>query len=227
MSFAFAMAGTTGVADTMELNESVFREIKKTCSQVSEGGYNLSVDGAISGKVGGIFKHLFGMEMDAGGGGKIEYWKGIQQVLRSQQIEDNKDYRDCVEFMFQAVLELQESKSEAGVALKPEKKELSCSSGVLEANGTISLQTRAICCVQRQLNRIGFQRIEVDGYLGPDTLVSSEAYRTHMSKKFVAQGWRQPALDNYNAEHWCEKVAEAHPQTEDYYLEFVRLSGFH
>jgi TPR repeat protein len=78
--------------------------------------------------------------------------------------------------------------------------------------------TAAVRCVQKELNALGFEAGPTDGKVGVRTFLASEAYIRYM-KANAEVGWAKPSLNDDNARHWCEKVAEAHPAVAPFWRE--------
>lgn len=87
------------------------------------------------------------------------------------------------------------------------------------ATSTAALaDTDAVRCVQKELNALGFEAGLTDGMVGVRTFLAGEAYIRYM-KANAEVGWAQPSLNDGNARHWCEKVAEAHPAVAPFWRE--------
>lgn len=76
--------------------------------------------------------------------------------------------------------------------------------------------TDAVKCVQKQLNGLGFNAGLADGLMGVRTFLAGETYIRFMRAN-AEKGWAQPSLNDANARHWCEKIAEAHPKVAPFW----------
>lgn len=93
--------------------------------------------------------------------------------------------------------------------------------GVIGSASAALADTASVQCVQNQLRALGFDAGPSDGIVGVRTFLAGEAYIRFM-KANAELGWAQPALNDGNAAHWCEKVAEAHPRVSSHWNRLQR-----
>jgi hypothetical protein len=81
---------------------------------------------------------------------------------------------------------------------------------------SLLLADEAMKCVQSQLNDLGYDAGAPDGQIGKKTKAAAQAYITSMKEN--NPGWNMPLIEPSNARFWCEKVADAWPQVNSYWV---------
>lgn len=96
------LALTSGVANSAEANnaslmEAITNNVRAVCQFPSDQGKHWSVnakgDGSVT--IGLKFAKLANLNTKGKAEFTKEEWEGVQQVLKEQQSDDNKDYRAC------------------------------------------------------------------------------------------------------------------------------------
>jgi len=96
---------------------------------------------------------------------------------------------------------------------------ISLFAGILILTGSAQAASKAIKCVQHQLNDLGYNAGPADGSFGRTTFEAGERYRNYMSTTY--EGWAQPELTLRNADFWCKQVAAANNNVAKYYAAFL------
>ncbi|MEO8683504.1 MAG: tetratricopeptide repeat protein [Devosia sp.] len=81
----------------------------------------------------------------------------------------------------------------------------------------------AVKCVQNELNALGYDAGPVDGSVGGRTLAA--AYQYILAMKAQDPTWNDSIVTSSYAKHWCEKVAEAHPDVARFWTALNKPEG--
>lgn len=102
-----ANLANSGPADSGTLMEAITNNVRAVCQSPSDQGQHWSVKAKGDGGAAIGLKLLNIGNLSAKGEAEFtkEEWEGVQQVLKEQQLDENKDYRACARALTPRFLE--------------------------------------------------------------------------------------------------------------------------
>ncbi|MGH8615766.1 MAG: hypothetical protein ACREYF_28070 [Gammaproteobacteria bacterium] len=92
-------------ADRDALMEAITNNVRAVCQSPSDQGRHWSVKAKGDGGTTIGLRHIANLNVKGEAEFSKEEWQGVQQVLKKQQLDDNKDYRACARELTPTFLE--------------------------------------------------------------------------------------------------------------------------